>query len=419
MPSRKPPAGAKADISGAEARRIALAAQGFADPRPSGRVTARHFQRVLDRVGLVQIDSVNVLARAHYMPFFSRLGPYDRDALDRFTWGSGRLWEYWGHEASLIPVERYPLFRHRFTTRRGWTRREDLLARRRGFADSIIEHIREHGAVQAGEMSEDGHRAGWWEWSDAKMLLETLYTMGHLAIGRRRNFARLYDLPERVLPHEYLEAPPVPEEDAQRELLRLATHHHGIGTARDLADYYRTPVASAKQRLAELVEAGLVEQVTVEGWREPGYLAPGVRIPRRIEARALLSPFDPVVWERGRAERLFDFFYRIEIYTPEPKRQYGYYVLPFLLGDALVGRVDLKADRQNGTLLVRASHIEAGRDEAEVADALACSLRETAAWLALDRIEVEPRGMLAEPLKRAVEGARTPPRKARVEAKRT
>lgn len=392
------------NISAAQARRIALAAQGFMDPAPSGRVTARHFQRVVERTGLVQIDSVNVLVRAHYMPFFSRLGPYDRAALDRYTWGSGRMWEYWGHEASLLPLERYPLFRHRMENGRSnrWQWHHEYFNRRRDYVEQVLEHIREHGPVVVGDVNEDGHQQGWWNWSDAKVALEALFARGRVTVMQRRNFSRLYDLPERALPPEVLEAPYPDEEAAHRELLTLAARHHGIGTARDLADYYRVPVPSSKQRLAELVDAGTLQRVRVEGWREPAYLHPDARIPRRVEARALLSPFDPVVWERARTERLFNFHYRIEIYVPEPKRQYGYYVLPFLLGDVLVARVDLKADRQSGRLLVRGAYAEDGQDTGAVAEALAVELASMAEWLGLDQVIVEPKGDLAVALGVAV-----------------
>jgi len=404
MPPRPSTArsGARTDLSAAEARRIALAAQGFGRPRPTTRITARHFQRVLQHTGLVQIDSVNVLARAHYMPYFSRLGPYDTTALDRFTWNSGRMFEYWGHAASLIPVERYPLFHHRTSHSRQARWALPYLHTNRTHADELIAHIREHGAVVVGDVNDEGTTAGWWEWSKAKTTLEALHISGELAIGQRRGFARLYNLPERVLPPELLEAEHPDVDEAERELLRLALRHHGIGTARDLADYYRVPVPSAKRHLRELVDGGEAQPVTVQGWTEPAYLQPNSSIPRRIEARALLSPFDPVAWERDRILRLFDFAYRIEIYTPEAQRQYGYYVLPFLLGDQLVGRVDLKADRARSTLLVRASHIEDGHDHTEVAGALAAELQNVATWLGLETLAVESRGGLSQALKRVV-----------------
>jgi uncharacterized protein len=389
------------DLSAAEARRIALAAQGFGQARPAGRIDARHFGRVLDTVGLLQIDSVNVLARAHYMPLFSRLGAYDQRAFDRYAWGSGRMFEYWGHEASLIPVERYGLFRHRMDGAFGRTmRNRERLRSREETVRRVMAEVRERGPVIAGDVHEGERRSGWWEWGDAKVVLEALYTTGDLAIGDRRNFARLYDLPERVLPSEALAGPHPPEDEAQRELMALAARHHGVGTAADLADYYRLPLTPAKRRLEELADAGRLERVAVEGWDAPAYLDPQARVPRRVEARALLSPFDPVTWNRDRAERLFGFHYRIEIYTPADKRQYGYYVLPFLLGEDLVARVDLKADRQAGALLVQAAHLEPGRDAPATASALAEELRLVAHWLGLDRIVIAPRGDLAGELSR-------------------
>lgn len=386
-----------------EARRIALAAQGFDRPRVTGRVDARHLRRVLDTVGVVQIDSVNVLARAHYMPFFSRLGAYEPSTLDRFAWGSGRLFEYWAHEASLVPVEDYGLFRHRMEGgRRMWWRRDELLRKRAEEANALVEYIRAHGPVVHGEIHEGERRAGWWGWSETKVLLEALFTNGELAVGNRRSFARLYDVPQRVLPSKALDGPHLDPESAQRELVRRGAIHHGIGTAADIGDYYRVGTTQAKQALEELAEAGEVQRVRVRGWRDPAYLATGARVPRRIEARAVLSPFDPVVWFRDRSERLFDFHYRIEIYTPEAKRQYGYYVLPFLLGDRIVGRVDLKADRKASVLLVQASHIEPGQDEGEVASALAEELRLVAEWQGLERIDVRPKGNLAGALSASI-----------------
>ncbi len=394
---------ARADLSLDEARRIALAAQGFDRARPAGRLDARHLRRVLDTVGLVQIDSVNVLARAHYMPFFSRLGAYDSALLDRMAWGSRRMFEYWGHEASLIPVERYGLFRHRMEGRRRmWWRRDELIRQRAEEADALIAHIRSEGPVVHGDIHQGERRAGWWRWSDTKQLLEALFTTGRLAVGNRRNFARLYDLPERVIPAARLAGPHPAADDAMRELVRLGAVHHGVGTAADIGDYYRVGTTPAKRALEELADAGEVRRVHVEGWRDVAYLAAGAKLPRRVEARAVLSPFDPVVWFRDRTERLFDFHYRIEIYTPEPQRQYGYYVLPFLLGDRIVGRVDLKADRRAGALLVQASHVEPGGVEAEVASALAEELREVARWQGLERLEVRRKGNLAPALAREV-----------------
>lgn len=393
----------RSDLSADEARRIAIAAQGFGRPRPQGRVDARHFRRIVDTLGLIQIDSVNVLARAHYMPFFSRLGPYDQAALDRYAWGSGRMFEYWGHEASLIPVERYGLFRHRMDG--AFPRGRRLVSRLHGqepLIARILQEITDRGPVAHGDVHEGDRRNGWWQWSETKVVLEALYTSGRLTVANRRNFARLYDLPERVLPAALLGISHPDAEEAERELLRLATTHHGVGTVADLADYYRIPLTSARKRLEELADDHAIKRVAVEGWSSAAYLAPDARIPRRVRSRALLSPFDPLVWNRDRTERLFDFHYRIEIYTPAEQRQYGYYVLPFMMDEAIPARVDLKADRASSTLHVRATHLEPGHRAAPVTAALAEELRAVARWQQLDTISVEPRGDLARPLRDAM-----------------
>jgi uncharacterized protein YcaQ len=390
-----------ADFSASEARRLALAAHGFDRPRPNGRVDARAFQRVIDRLGQVQIDPIAVFARAHYMPFFSRLGPYDRAALDRHLWGSGRFFEYLGHALSVLPIERYPLFRHRMESGRRVVQWAERL-RQDPQAAAIVERVRAEGAIAVSDV--DGARLdGRWWTSESRLWLEGLFRTGQLAVVRdHRNLARRYDLPERVLPADALSAPYPAEEDAQRELVSLAVQHLGIGAARDIANYYAISIPTAKTLLRDLVDAGEVQRVTVEGWREPAYLDPSARMPRTIEARAILSPFDPVMWTRERAARLFGFVYQIEIYVPESKRIYGYYVLPFLLGDRLVARVDLLADRSARTLVVRAAHIEASADAREVAPELAAELQTAAAWQGLERVVVEPTGALAPPLARAL-----------------
>lgn len=385
-----------------QARRIALAAQGFAAGRPQGSVGVRHFRAVLGRVGLVQLDSVNVLARAHYLPFFSRLGPYRREALDRWAWGSGELFEYWGHEASLIPIDRHPLFRHRMAGGWHWPGIERLGREHPGFVEQVLDEVHRRGPLRVGDL-EDDHRpaGGWWEWGKAKLALEWLFLTGRLTVSHRTHFTRYYDLPERVHPAA-LEAPTPPDDAARAELLMLAAAHHGIGTAADLADYYRIRPATARPLLAALAAAGRLEEVEVEGWKGPVYRHPEARLPRRVEGAALLSPFDPLVWNRDRAERLFGFRYRIEIYVPEHKRTHGYYVLPFLLDGGLVARVDLKADRGTGALVVRGAYLEAGHDRARVAGALATELATMAGWLGLGEVRVEPRGDLAGTLGAAV-----------------
>ncbi len=400
---------ARERLSAAQARRVALAAQGFATPRPA-EVSARAMLATVSRLGVVQIDSVNVLARAHYLPLFSRLGPYDRDRFDQASWRAPRrLFEYWGHEASLLPVALQPLFRWRMARahdeawggmRRVALEQPDLVAR-------VLEDVRARGPVSAAQLSADEapKRTGpWWDWSDVKRAIEYLFWSGEVTSARRRGFERLYDLPERVLPRDVMASPTPTEADAQRELIRLAAGALGISGPRDLRDYYRLPVAGFKERVAELVEAGELLELAVEGWQGPAYLAAGARLPRRVQARALLAPFDPLVWERDRTERLFGFRYRIEIYVPAPKRVHGYYVLPFLLGDRLVARVDLKADRAGGALLVQAAHAESDAP-GETAEELAAELRLLAGWLGLEGVKVRDRGDLAPALRRAVAAA--------------
>ncbi len=380
-----------------QARRIALAAQGFAEPRPE-RPTARHLGRLLGRSHLIQIDSVNVLVRAHYMPGFSRLGAYDRGLLDRAAYSrrNRQVFEYWGHEASLIRLDLHPLFRWRMARA---ARNEGIyggLARfgqeRRDFIAAVRRAVEARGPLSAGDLA-DGEggfggrgQGSWWGWSDDKRALEWLFWAGEVTTAARRGFERLYDLPERVLPAEILAAPTPDPAEAQRALLRHAIRALGVASGRCLWDYFRLDPADAKARIPELVEAGSLLPVRVEGWTDEAYLDPAYRLPRRIDARALLSPFDPIVWERTRTERMFDFRYRIEIYIPAEKREFGYYCLPFLLGERIVGRVDLKADRAARRLVVHAVHLEAGADRDEVMPALDAELALMAAWIGLDEI---------------------------------
>ena len=324
----------KTELSNREARRIALAAQGYADRPPAGRVDSRHFDRLFDRVKIVQLDSVNVAVRTHYMPGFSRLGPYRRDRFDRYAYGKGRLFEGWGHEASLLPVEHYPLLRHRTEDVR--SRAMHAFAQERGdYVEAIYREVAERGPLAVSDLEDPGRNRNrpWWGRSDGKLALEWLFATGRLAAGRRGNFVRVYDLIERVIPQHLLAAPAPAPHDAQRELLRLAGRAHGVGTLADLADYYRIPTSQALPRVQELVEEGELVEVRVEGWSRPAYLHRDARAPRQVRASALLSPFDSLIWFRDRTERLFDFRYRIEIYVPAPKRRYGYYVFPFLIGE--------------------------------------------------------------------------------------
>ncbi len=389
-------------LSRAQARRITLVAQGFRDPRHAV-ATMRTFDRTLARTGVLQVDSVNVLQRAHYMPLFSRMGPYDVDLLRRASERRPRrMVEYWAHVQAFMPVELWPVMAHRMAHYR-------LEPRWHGERDSaltsrLLREVRAGGPATARDLDDGAPRTKdhWgWNWSQTKRALDYLYLVGDLAIaGRNPAFEAVYDIAERVLPAVVLRMPtPSPQESA-RELVRRAARSHGVGTEQCLRDYYRMSPAAAKPAIASLVDDGELVPVAIEGWHRPAYLHRDVAdlgLPRKVDARALLSPFDPVVWERERAERLFGFRYRIEIYVPAPQREHGYYVLPFLLGDRLVGRVDLKADRKRGALVVQGAYAEE-HAPAETSFELAAELRDLARWLGLEEILVAPRGDLATPL---------------------
>lgn len=392
----------KEKISLAMARRIALAAQGFADPRPSSTPDRRHLARVLARTGLLQIDSVSAVVRAHYMPLYSRLGPYPLALLDNAAVTRKRkVFEYWAHEASFLPVETYPLMRWRMERAERGEEMYNGLAKwgreRTAYIEDIFREVVERGPIAASALEGQKGSGGWWGWSDAKHAFEWLFWAGRITTASRRGFERLYDLPERVLPPAVLALPVPSPEDAHRELLRISARAHGVATAGDLRDYFRLSPADIKGRIEELVDAGDLLPVTVEGWSKPAYLHRNARFPRKIEARALLAPFDPVVFERARTERLFDFRYRIEIYTPAEKRQYGYYVLPFLLGERIVARIDLRADRRAGVLRVHAAYAEPGAPPQTAAE-LFEELQLMQGWLGLERIEVTPAGDLGSAL---------------------
>lgn len=392
----------KEKISLAMARRIALAAQGFADPRPGSTPDRRHLARVLARTGLLQIDSVSAVVRAHYMPLYSRLGPYPLALLDNAAVTRKRkVFEYWAHEASFLPVETYPLMRWRMERAERGEEMYNGLAKwgreRAAYIEDIYREVVERGPIAASALEGQKGSGGWWGWSDAKHAFEWLFWAGRITTASRRGFERLYDLPQRVLPPAILALPVPSPEDAHRELLRISARAHGVATSGDLRDYFRLSPTDIKGRIEELVDAGDLLPVRVEGWDKPAYLHRDARFPRKIEARALLAPFDPVVFERARTERLFDFRYRIEIYTPAEKRQYGYYVLPFLLGDRIVARIDLKADRPAGVLRVHAAYAEPGAPPQTAAE-LFEELKLMQGWLGLERIEVTPAGDLGQPL---------------------
>ena len=401
--SRVPSTPASRPLSAAQARRIAVAAQGLAAPPAPGPVSTAALMRTARRLGVLQIDSVNVLARAHLLPLFARLGPYPVELLSRAAWPDRSrdrlLVETWAHEASLVPVELHPLLRW---PRRHWstTGAQRVAAAHPGLLDDITAIIAEAGPCSAGSIEKRlataaKGRPGWWEWSEAKRGCEALFAAGVLGTATRRGFERQYDLIERVLPPRIL-AQPVPEPlEAKRQLVDIAARAHGVATVGDLADYFRMPVRDAAAAVAQLVETGVLRQVGVTGWSEPGYLHRDARRPRTVTGAALLGPFDPLIWTRPRAERLFGFRYRIEIYTPAARRVHGYYVLPLLLGSDMVARFDLKADRATGRLLVQACWSEPGHDPGRAAQSAAGQLFSMAQWLGLERVVVAPRGDLA------------------------
>lgn len=396
-------------LSLAQARRITLAAQGFADPAPTGVPTLRHLRRVLGRIGLLQIDSVNVLQRAHYMPIYSRIGPYPTDLLDRAAYRRPReLFEYWGHEASLIRVDLHPVLRWRMAAARtdAWGGMRRIAQEQPQLVAWVLDEVRANGPLTAAQIEHDAPRetGNWgWNWSAVKQALEFLFWAGEVtAAGRTSSFARLYDLPERVLPAAVLDAPTPTTAEAHRQLVSVAARALGVAAEPELRDYFRLPAAGARTAIAELVEAGELLPVRVQGWRQPAYLHAEARLPRWVRGNTLVSPFDPLIWERGRAKRLFGLAYRIEIYVPAPRRVHGYYVLPFLQGERFTARVDLKADRKAGVLLVPAAWLEPGADPGETAAALAAELRRLAGWLGLSAVAPPSRGDLAGPLSAAL-----------------
>ena len=362
--------------------------------------------RMVRQLHLLQIDSVNVLVRSHYLPLYSRLGNYPHATLDERAFGRRKraLFECWAHEASLLPLDLHPLIRWRMARARNgdgtYTSMDRFGQEEKAYLRTVLDVVRRNGPTAASELPDGGKaEGGWWGWSRGKMALETLFDQGLLTTATRDGFERLYDLPERVIPAEILDRPTPREDDAIRQLLELSARAHGIGTEFDLRDYFRLPVSDTKRALAELVEDGRLIPVKVEGWKQQAYLHKDRTIPRKAGGTALLSPFDPIVWERARAERLFDFHYRIEIYTPAPKRKFGYYVLPFLCGDRIAGRVCLKADRQAGVLRANAIHHELHADRGATAQALAGELRLMADWLGLEKVEAGTAGNLARDLR--------------------
>jgi uncharacterized protein YcaQ len=381
------------ELSLADARRIALAAQGFGRAYPSD--PRRALARVLEATGVIQIDSVNVLVRSQELPLFARLGAHDRDAIGDAV-DRGDVFEYWAHEASLVPTDHHRLYRWRMAQPHPWLR--GFHGRHRALVERVHARIRDDGPLKAADLStRRGPKGTWWDWDDAKAALEYLFYAGRVTTRRRdADFARVYDLPERVLPARALAAPTPPEREARAALILLAAAHMGVATLRDLAEYHRQRATAVRDVVRDLVEEGALRAVRVQGWDEPAYAPRRLPDARPHDGCALLSPFDSLVWApRERVERLFDFHYRIEIYTPAARRRYGYYVLPVLVGDRLVGRLDLKADRAASTLRVIASHGERHAVASRVAPPIARELRAMASWLGLERVAVARRGSLA------------------------
>jgi uncharacterized protein YcaQ len=409
-----------------EARRLAIASQGFGPRLRKPSIT--QLRALAARVHAIQIDSVNVLVRAHYVPAFARLGPYPMSALDSLAYRTRELFEYWGHAACLMPVALYPLLRYRMQRHAGQTL-EYMRSKRGAYMARVYAEVAERGPISAGGLADRGQRSGgWWGWwgsGNGKASLEHLYDAGLVAIAGRRNFERLYDIPERVIPQTVLDVPPPTPEASMKRLIVLAAQACGVGTLVDITGYFyvdgwrdrmpagplwelprgverRRTAPIAKRLVAELVEERQLLPVRVDGWKDQAYLHPAARVPRTVDARAIVTPFDSLVWERSRIERLFGMKYSIELYTPAPRRVFGYYVCPFLLGDTLVARCDLKADRERRVLMVQSAFLEPGREARRVAPDLAAELGDLQEWLELDRIEVGRRGDLALPLRRAL-----------------
>jgi uncharacterized protein YcaQ len=386
-------------MSADAARRLVLASAGLANLDPVGTPDVRHFRRVMKRLQLVQLDSVNVSARTHYWVFFSRLGPYDRDRLDRWLWRSGEHFEYWAHEASILPQESFGLLTHRMRHANPQGRAAALMDEHPGYLEAVLEEVWQRGPLTVGDLSDPGGRTGpWWGYGRGKIALEWHFRTGAVNVADRPNFHRMYDVTERVVADRH-RGDELERDAAVVALLEKSVLALGVGTLADIADYYRIRMPEARRLFPHVLEKGSVFEVDVEGWGAPAFRHIEATIPRRIEGTALLSPFDPLIWFRDRALRVFDLHYRIEIYVPEEKRIHGYYVLPFLMDGQIVARVDLKTDRKAGVLRVRAAHLEDGHPRGDVAPRLAAHLEQTAAWLGCESIDIEPWGDLAADLR--------------------
>lgn len=403
----------KAALSIAEARRMALAAQGFVQPDRNGKANWSKIARSIRQMNLLQLDSVNVLVRSHYLPVFSRVGAYDFKTLDDRTFANRKreMFECWAHVASLVPLDLHPLMRWRMDRARSgngiYGSLNRFAADEKAYLESVLDFVRSHGPTGQSDLPDKTKgEGGWWGWSKGKMALETLFDQGLLTTAARPSFERLYDLPERVIPDSILKLPTPGEAETFRTLIDLAGRSLGIATEFDLRDYFRLPVVATKAALQDLVEEGTLIPVKVQDWKHQAYVHRDAKLPRKAGGTALLSPFDPLVWERSRAERIFNFHYRIEIYTPAPKRKFGYYVLPFLMGEKIAARVCLKSDRETGVLRANATHLEPHANAEETADALAAELLRMSAWLGLDGVDAGAKGDLARQLRKSLASAR-------------
>lgn len=386
-----------------QARRIAIKAQGLASPRPT-KPNLGHLTRSIRSVGVIQIDSVNVVERAHHLTLFSRLGPYPTALMEKAL-EQRRIFEYWARMASFAPIEDFPLYRYRMHRRAAgegqWF--QDLERRRPGYVESVYQQVVERGPLTASDLEEPGEKRGpWWGWADGKIALEFLFAAGRVSVAFRRNFTRYYDIVERVIPAENLNGPEIPAADAQRQLLAQAAAALGVATAKDLIAYNWLGSAESRPIVKSLAASGDLVEVDVEGWDTPAYLHRDAVVPREVRARTLINPFDTYMFNRDRIESLHNFAYRIEIYVPKPKRVHGYYVFPFLLGEDLVARVDLKADRKSGVLVVSGAFLEPGHNATHVARELALELGEMARWLGLGEISIGEKGDLSTFLRRVV-----------------
>lgn len=391
------------------ARRMTLAAQGFADKRPSGNVTKRHMQRVMGRLGVIQLDSIPVVIRTQYLPFHSRLGPYDPALFDRVAYKDDAWFEAWSHEASLLPVAAEPNFRwmrQRAAEGATWKSLHEVAQREPGYVQSVLDEVRERGAVTGGTLSDqrplEDDGSGWWHRSLGVLALDWLFRIGEVGIRRQGNFEKVFSPLDTIVPAEILATKTPSPDDAISELIVASVRSLGVGTAEDIADYYRLPIRDIRRLLPDVVESGRISSIAVEGWEKPAFVDPAAKTPRKIEGATVLSPFDPIVWKRDRAERIWGFDYRIEIYVPEAKRRWGYYVLPVLVDGHLVARLDVKTDRQAGVLRIKAAHVEPGHDAGEVAERVAPSIRDLAQLVGVDGIDVERKGDLATSLSKTL-----------------